>query len=692
MLMAYLRFLLAQLHMDSLKDKTSPKAIKKALKDLPTGPQALDLAYREAISRIQDQMDGLRSLAIQALGWLTCARRHLSVTELLHALAIEIGESKFDEENLYDADEVLSVCAGLVIVDNESDIIRLVHYTAEEYFKQNMSSIFPDIGQHIAMSCLTYLLYDDFNQGWLKGYVEMSDGSWEFQGLPTLSQLEAHNELGSLEQENPDDKLATNQVDSYEDDRSSSNGSVDTIKVNSSSVFASESIENHLEENDEALYEARTRLFPFVGYAAEYCLFHANSNLQDNVVAFVIKFVNDAKKISSAMQIVFRLESKDYDTNRVYRSFCDQGVSNPIPSGIYVLAYFGCNALIWELLSLGYDADGRDLVNRSPLWWASYHGHETVVELLLKHGNIEVTPVDAIKKFTPLSIAAEYGMISIAKMLLACGDVDVNCGTRNPPLVIAVEEGHYEIINLLLEREDILVNLPNEFGYTALTVACKHEEEGLVRRLLGRSDVQVNYETDTCKTPLFIAVQWGWETVVEMLLEHPDIDMNRRTLFNITALQHAVLYDHPAIVKMLIEHPKIDVNFRGADGNTALILAASEEEKVGMIDLLLQHSEIDINIENNDGNTALTMAVTKNLMENVKTLLTRADLDLDLLDREGRDIIAQAEHYVEMSEVKEESDKDEDGDGDQDSDGDAHKKILTLLREEVARRRNAILV
>lgn len=676
--------------MDSLKDKKSPKAIKKALKDLPTGPQALDLAYREAISRIQDQMDGLRSLAIQALGWLTCARRHLSVTELLHALAIDIGESKFDEENLDDADEVLSVCAGLVIVDNESDIIRLVHYTAEEYFKQNMSSIFPDIGQHIAMSCLTYLLYDDFDQGWLKGYVEMSDGSWEFQGPLTLSQLAADKELGSLEQENPDDKHATNQVDNHEDDRSSSNGSVDTIKVNSNSVFASESMENHLEENDEALYEARTRLFPFVGYAAEYWSFHANSNLRDNVVAFVIKFVNDAKKISSAMQIVFRLESKDFDMNRLYRSFCDQGVSNPIPSGIYVLAYFGCNALIWELLSLGYDADGRDLVNRSPLWWASYHGHETVVELLLKHGNIEVTPVDAIKKFTPLSIAAEYDMISIAKMLLACGDVDVNCGPRNPPLVIAVENGHHEIINLLLEREDILVNLPNEFGYTALTVACKYEEEGLVRRLLGRSDVEVNYETDLCKTPLFIAVQWGWETVVEMLLEHPDININRRTLFNITALQHAVLYDHQAIVKMLIEHPKIDVNSRGADGNTALILAAREEEKVGMIDLLLQHSEIDINIKNNGGDTALTMAVTKNLIENVKTLLTRADLDLDLLDGKGRDIIPQAEHYVEMSEVKEQSDEDEDGDGD--GDGDAHKKILTLLREEVARRRNAILV
>ena len=51
-------FLLAQLHMDSLTDKTSSKAIKRALGRLPTGSEALNLAYSEAIKRIEDQKPG----------------------------------------------------------------------------------------------------------------------------------------------------------------------------------------------------------------------------------------------------------------------------------------------------------------------------------------------------------------------------------------------------------------------------------------------------------------------------------------------------------------------------------------------------------------------------------------------------------------------------------------------------------
>ena len=44
LLMDGARFLLAQLHMDSLRDKTSAKSIKKALEILPKGSKALDLA------------------------------------------------------------------------------------------------------------------------------------------------------------------------------------------------------------------------------------------------------------------------------------------------------------------------------------------------------------------------------------------------------------------------------------------------------------------------------------------------------------------------------------------------------------------------------------------------------------------------------------------------------------------------
>ena len=46
------RFLLARLHLDSLKDKRSTKAVKNALVQLPSGSSAYDMAYQEAMERI----------------------------------------------------------------------------------------------------------------------------------------------------------------------------------------------------------------------------------------------------------------------------------------------------------------------------------------------------------------------------------------------------------------------------------------------------------------------------------------------------------------------------------------------------------------------------------------------------------------------------------------------------------------
>jgi hypothetical protein len=138
-----IRFLLAQLHLDSLIGKRSPKAIKIALEKLPTGLEALDNAYNEAMERIEGQIADLKELAKQVLAWITCAKRPLTTLELQHALAVEIGESKLDEENISEIEDIVSVCAGLVTVDEQSHIIHLVQYTTQEYFERTQIVWFP---------------------------------------------------------------------------------------------------------------------------------------------------------------------------------------------------------------------------------------------------------------------------------------------------------------------------------------------------------------------------------------------------------------------------------------------------------------------------------------------------------------------------------------------------------------------
>src|SRR5437667_12719368 len=105
--------------------------------------KALDSAYEQAMERIEGRMGDQTVLAKQVLAWITCAKRALTTSELRHALGVEIGTSRFDKENLPDLEDTVSVCAGLVTVDEESDIIRLVHYTTQEYFERTWTSWFP---------------------------------------------------------------------------------------------------------------------------------------------------------------------------------------------------------------------------------------------------------------------------------------------------------------------------------------------------------------------------------------------------------------------------------------------------------------------------------------------------------------------------------------------------------------------
>ena len=153
------------MHVDSLVDKSSKKKILSSLAELPKGSKALDKAYNDAITRIEDQLSGHRALATNVLSWITYAQRPLTTGELCHALAVELGESELDPDNIPDVEDMVSFCAGLVTIDNESNIIRLVHYTTQEYFERIRESWNPRAQHEITAVCLTYLSFNNFRSG-----------------------------------------------------------------------------------------------------------------------------------------------------------------------------------------------------------------------------------------------------------------------------------------------------------------------------------------------------------------------------------------------------------------------------------------------------------------------------------------------------------------------------------------------
>ena len=95
------------------------------------GEEGLDKAYDDTVNRIENQGQGIRELAKQVLFWIIRAKRPLTIEELRHALAVEAGTYRLDEQNLCPVEDILFSCVGLVVVD--SNIFRLVHYTTQEY-------------------------------------------------------------------------------------------------------------------------------------------------------------------------------------------------------------------------------------------------------------------------------------------------------------------------------------------------------------------------------------------------------------------------------------------------------------------------------------------------------------------------------------------------------------------------------
>jgi hypothetical protein len=120
------------------------------------------------MKRVEHQGPKSTKFAKTVLLWLVCAKRQLTLPELCHALAFEVGDSGLDLENLPAPHDIVSVCAGLVTIDpgqGSGGVVSLVHFTTQEYFERTRKHWFPNADDDIAKACATYLGFDVFQSG-----------------------------------------------------------------------------------------------------------------------------------------------------------------------------------------------------------------------------------------------------------------------------------------------------------------------------------------------------------------------------------------------------------------------------------------------------------------------------------------------------------------------------------------------
>lgn len=142
------------------------ESLRCALDEIPHGSSedAYTNAYEKTLPRVIDQSPKQRDLAIQSLAWVTLAKRPLALKELQHALAIEKGTQKLNTKNIPLENDIISVCAGLLVV--ESGVVRPVHFTLQTYLEKTHQTWFKTFSEKdISSLCVAYLTLDAFRAG-----------------------------------------------------------------------------------------------------------------------------------------------------------------------------------------------------------------------------------------------------------------------------------------------------------------------------------------------------------------------------------------------------------------------------------------------------------------------------------------------------------------------------------------------
>jgi ankyrin repeat protein len=374
-----------------------------ALKALPIGlAENIGLTVKRIKSQ-HPQSIAQATLAMNVLLWLSHAKRSLKVSELQHAVAIRPEEICI--RDMHDPDFFVYYCFGLVVIEEETSIIRLVHFSVNEYLQKHCSEFFPNADDLLTCSCISYMFMHEsvLNRRLCFGILPVADDEAPFL----------------------------------------------TYAARYWGIHASNSVLSKTQKEVQLFCSRRE--------------FHAWARVldidvvkKDTIDELEAQYVNASSSVLHAAAVYgLNYLVEEYLRKCLPVNTTDYEKATPL---MLAAACGRTDILKRQLAQPDIDAHRVDMEQHTALWYAVYRGQAKCVQILLLSG----FDLD-INRGKPFSLAsggvgksAQYG--EIVSLLLSQNDLDSNCGYDNsvsaPPWYYLAIGWELDLLRRLVSRPD----------------------------------------------------------------------------------------------------------------------------------------------------------------------------------------------------------------------------------------------
>lgn len=589
-------FLLPALQIQAILDQVSRSGIRSILRSLSSD---LHVVFGRFIERIKNQPDSRQQIASAALTWLAYAKRNLSIDELRHALATRLSDTELDQDNMVSPRVIVESCLGLLVIEQDSSAIRLVHFSLQEYLQSHRQDLFPDGDLTLAATCLTYSNFSSILDGF---QAYRPDFARLVQNYPLLAYSCSHWGHHAVLSMTPTIReLAM----AYLSEKAR--------------VVGASKITDWGSGHNTLLRESRN--------------FSPAGNSLHCVSMFgLAEFVPDLiRKGASVRELNYRGSSPLHEATHLAQvetaivllkegaNVDEVNLDGNTP--LFLASASGHTELLKVLLKCKANPNARCKDNWMPLHKAADCGQLMAVELLLNHG-ASLTKA-SVKGLTALHRASGRGHLAVVQLLLSrCSKANVQTSDGWTPLHGAASTGRTDVVWLLL-REKAEVNHVASDGCTPLHRACLGGHLDTVRTLLGFGAKRML--TDSIgEIPLHKAAKGGHISVIHALLDQEPVMRTAQLQLSNARLQiprdialGAAYYD---LAKMLT------VNYDSSDDQNEVEVMI-KSDNLSKVDLLLAQGTIPDKPDKN-GLTPFHQAISDERYE-IASMLADHGADID---------------------------------------------------------------